>query len=105
MKESQFGFEYSWDDLKPIRPLAVTALVGQLSGAGLSLLLPTYASTFANLWAGGAVATFPSFLLGLLIQHQLNPDAIRENRTMVRRFGLVALVLSLSVFIMPLDRL
>ena len=104
MRESQFGFEYTWNDLKVVRPLAVTVLAGQLIGAGLGVLVAAYASLFANLWAGAAIATFPCFLLGLFIQHQRNPDALRENRTMVRRLGLIALVLSLAVFIMPLGR-
>jgi hypothetical protein len=103
VKESQFGFEYTWADLKPIRALAVTVVVGQLVGAGVSVSMSTYASLFLNVWVGGALASFPSFLLGLLIQYRINPDAIRENRTMVRRVGLIALVISLAVFVMPLD--
>jgi hypothetical protein len=105
MRESQFGFEYTWDDLKVIRPLALTVLAGQLIGAGVGVLVATYANLFANIWAGAAIATFPCFLLGLVIQRQRNPDALRENRTMVRRLGLIALVLSLAVFVMPLGRM
>ena len=103
MKESQFGFEYSWEDLQPIRPLAVTVFAAQIVGALLGLWASVYPSWFANLWAGGALATLPSFLLGLLIQSQFNPASLTEHRVMVRRLGLIALVLSLSVFVMPLD--
>jgi len=103
MKESQFGFEYTWTDLKPIRALAVTVVIGELVGAAVSVAMATHASLFVNLWVGGALASFPSFLLGLFIQHRINPQAIGENRTMVRRVGLIALVISLVVFVMPLD--
>jgi hypothetical protein len=104
MRDSQFGFEYTWDDLKVIRPLVLTVLVGQLIGAGTGVLVAAYADLFANLWAGAATATFPCFLLGLVIQHQQNPGSLRENRTMVRRLGLIALLLSLAVFVAPLGR-
>ena len=102
MKESQFGFEYTWRDLQAIRPLTVTVYVAQIIGGISGLLLAPYVSWLGNLWAGAAIATFPSFLLGLLIQFRLDPVRIKENRVMVRRFGLVALALSLSVFVVPL---
>lgn len=104
MKESPFGLEYSWADLQPIRPLAVTAFVVQALGGLLGLWVSVYPSWFANLWAGGALATFPGFLLGLFVQYWMDSTRIRENLVMVRRFGLVALVLSLSVFMMPLGK-
>jgi hypothetical protein len=105
MRESQFGFEYSWSDLKPVRPLAIIVLVGQLVGAGVGLFLQPFAHTFANIWAGAALATFPCFLLGALVQVRLNSAALRENRVLVRRMGLIALVLSLAVFVFPLEQM
>jgi hypothetical protein len=102
MRESQFGFEYSWSDLKPVWPLALTVLVGQLAGAALGFYVAKYPNAFANIWAGGALATFPSFLLGILVQWQRNAAALGENRIMLRRLGMIALVLSLAVFVMPL---
>ena len=105
MRESQFGFSYSWTDLKPIRPLVSTVVFGQLVGAAAGLYLAKHPRPFINAWAGAALATFPCFLLGLLIQRQLNALAIGENRVMVRRLGSIALILSLAVFVMPLDRM
>jgi hypothetical protein len=103
MRESQFGFEYSWSDLKPVWPLALTVLIGQLGGAALGYYVAKNPSAFANIWAGGALATFPCFLIGILIQWLRNAAALNENRVMVRRLGLIALVLSLAVFVMPLE--
>jgi len=104
MRESQFGFEYTWADLQPVRPLAVATFVAQVIGAAIGLAVSAYPSWFANLWAGGALATFPGFLLGLLLQYLLNAERIREHRVMVRRMGIIALVLTLSVFVTPLGK-
>lgn len=101
MKESPFGFEYSWSDLQPVRALAITVFGAQLAGAALGLLLAWHSSWFLKLWFGAAVATFPAFLLGLVIQSQLKPGSIGENRTLVRRIGIIALVLSVAAVFMP----
>ncbi|MFL6713259.1 MAG: hypothetical protein ACJ8LN_10075 [Sulfurifustis sp.] len=103
MKESQFGFEYSWEDMRPIRPLVVTAFAVQIVGALFGIALSKYPSWFVNLWAGGALMTFPGFLLGLLVQWRINAERISEHRVMIRRVGLIALILTLSVFVMPLE--
>lgn len=75
MDESQFRIEYSWEDLKPVRPLVVTLIAAQVAGCLIGLWLHTYTSFGANLWAGGALATLPGFLLGLLIQHRMSSAA------------------------------
>jgi len=102
MKESPFGFEYSWNDLGPVRPLFVAVLIAQVLGAALGLWIARFPFWFDNLWAGGALASFPGFLLGLPIQMHLRPGSLTENRVMVRRMGLIALLLSAAVFVFPL---
>jgi hypothetical protein len=102
VKESPFGFEYSWSDLQPIRALAVTVVLAQILGALLALFLAHHSTLFLKLWFGGAVATFPAFLVGLAIQARLQPGSIGENSFMVRRFGLIALLLSLAAIFMTL---
>ncbi len=80
MKDSQFGFQYSTEDQQPIRPLFTT-----------------------NVIAGGFSASFPGFLVGLLVQRRLDPAALQDNRVMVRRMGLIALLFSLLAFVFPFD--
>ena len=80
----------------------MTVLIAQVIGAAAALWLSVYPSWFDNLWAGGALATFPGFLAGLPIQRLLRPGSLSEHRGMVRRFGAIALVLSLAVLFMPL---
>jgi hypothetical protein len=101
MKESQFGFEYSWADLQPVRALAITVLAAQVVGGAIGVVFAHQASWFLKLWFGGALATFPAFLVGLAIQSRLRPGSIGENKVMVRRMGLIALVLSLVAIFMP----
>jgi hypothetical protein len=102
VKESQLGFEYSWADLKPVRGLAVTVAIAQVSGALLGVVLASHGQWFLRLWFGGAIATFPAFLVGLVIQSRLRPGSIGENHVMVRRLGLIALLLSLVALFMPM---
>jgi len=94
MKESQFGFEYSWADLQPIRPLAITVIAAQVLGAAVGLAAPQFPHWFESLWFGAALATFPAFVVGALLQTKLRPGTLSENRVMVRRLGMIALLLS-----------
>jgi energy-converting hydrogenase Eha subunit A len=100
MRESPLGFEYTWADLQPIRALAITVFASQLVGAALGLGFAPHEHWFHRLWFGGAVATFPSFLVGLFIQARLQTGSVGENRVMVRRLGLIAAVLSLVALFM-----
>jgi hypothetical protein len=102
MKESPLGFSYSWADTKPIRTLALIVLGAQLTGSATGLLFPRFPNWFESLWFGGAVAAFPGFVMGLVVQAILRPGSIRENRVMVRRFALVALALSAFALAMPI---
>ena len=101
MKESQFGFEYTWKDLEPIRPLVATVLVFQVIGAVIGLIVINHPTWFESLWAGGAFASFPGFMVGLYVQTKSRKEAIGENVVMVRRIGMIALVFTLVTFLMP----
>jgi len=103
MKDSQFGFNYSSEDLQVVRPLFTTVVIVQVIGALLGFLLSPFPTFHANVIAGGFAASFPGFLIGLLIQRRVNSAAIPDNRVMVRRMGLIALLFSLLVFVFPFD--
>jgi hypothetical protein len=91
-----------WGDFEPVRALFMTVLVAQLAGAAGAAWFAMYPSWFDNLWAGGALATFPGFLLGLPVQHWWRPGSLSRYRLLVHRFGWLALALSLAAFFMPL---
>jgi hypothetical protein len=71
-------------------------------GALLGLVLVPHAHWFLRLWSGAALATFPAFLVGLVVQSRLRPGSLHENYVMVRRLGLIALLLSLVAPFMPM---
>ena len=101
MKETPLSFEYSWSDLKPVRVLAVTVCVAQFVGAALGFTFQRFPDWFESVWFGAALATFPAFLVGLVAQARVRPGSIAENATMVRRLGLIALLLSVVAVAMP----
>ena len=101
MKESPFGFEYNWDDLRPIRPLMVAVLVAQVVGSLFGLWFSKYPDWFENLWVGAALATFPGFLIGVPLQKWLSPNSLSENRVMVRRMALLALLFTVIAAFSP----
>ena len=98
MQESQFGFEYSWADTQPIRALVVMVHAAQILGAVLGMVFVNHDSWFMRLWLGAALATFPAFLVGLAVQARVRPGSIGENRVMVRRLGMIALLFSAMSF-------
>jgi hypothetical protein len=101
MKESPFGFEYSWQDLQPVRVLAICVFVAQFFGAVLGLIFHRFPDWFENLWFGAVVATLPGYLVGLLAQSRSRPGSIKENSTMVRRLGLIAVFLTVIAIAGP----
>lgn len=101
MKESPFGFQYSWSDLKPVRVLAITVVVAQLIGAVLGFAFQRFPGWFESAWHGAALATFPAFLVGLWAQARVHPGSIGGNPVMVRRLGLIALLLTAFAVAMP----
>lgn len=94
MKETPFSFSYSWGDLLAVRLLTYSIFGAQIAGGLVGLLSAPFSDHFERFWFGGAVVTFPAFLLGVLLQARIYPGTLGENRVMVRRMGLIACALS-----------
>jgi Na+/H+-dicarboxylate symporter len=101
MKESQFGFEYSWDDLRPVRPLYVTILVAQLLGFFAGLFFG-HGDWFERAFVWAALATFLGYLLGLWVQAVMLPGSLGRNPVLVRRLGLLAAFFGVFALTFPL---
>jgi len=76
-------------------------MAAQVLGAACGLATEHFSAAFDNVWFGGAIATFPGFLAGLPIQTRVRPGSIAENRIMIRRMGMVALILTVAGATMP----
>lgn len=88
-----------------MRTLSLVIAAAQCVGVGVSLYVGHYPTWFENLWFGGALATFPGYLIGLAVQHYFKPNSLIVCRALVRRMGLVSAVLSLAAFVVPLGAL
>jgi hypothetical protein len=105
MKDNESGVDYGLGEFQPLRALSVVIAVAQCVGVGVSLLVGYFPSWFENIWFGGALATFPGYLIGLAVQRYLKPNSLIVCRALVRRMGLVSAVLSLAAFVVPLGAL
>lgn len=101
MRDDHSGLRYTWQDLAPIRGLFAFVVLFQFIGIGIGALLPRFPSIFDSAWFGGAIATFPAFVAGLLIQLKLNRPSITENKRMVWHLGLLAAAFFVFALAMP----
>ncbi len=90
MAQPDYDFEYSWEDLKPVRPLFVTILVAQTLGLLAGALFGHGGDWFERAFVWGAFATFLGYLLGLWVQAVTMPGSLGRNRVLVRHLGLVS---------------
>ena len=101
MARPGYDFEYSWSELKPVRPLSVCILVAQLLGAVAGLGFYDGQSWVDDVWTGGALASFPGFLVGLWVQAVMLPGSLERNRVLVRRVGWLAAFFSAFALVFP----
>ena len=101
MSNPGFKLNYSWEDLRPVRPLFVTVIVFQTAGSVISLLMQGFGNWFDTAWFGGAFATFPGFLVGLLVQAYVRPGSLVLHRSAVIFLGAIALMLFIAALTFP----
>lgn len=99
--DQPFKFSYTWDEMRPIRPLYFTMLAIQILGSCISLAIFGFDRFFEALWLGGALATLPGFLAGLPVQRHLRPGSLSGNRQMVILLGLIAAFLTAFAIFFP----
>ena len=98
----QYSWQYTWQYLKAIREIFVTTVIAQIVGSVIFLfirlteLITLTEDCFLDLWLGCALFTFPGYLAGVQIQVRIRPNSIEENKTLVRKTGLMALTLTVA---------
>ena len=101
MAQSDYDFEYSWEDLKPVRPLFVTLLVAQGLGLLAGLVFGRGGGWVERAFIWGAFATFLGYLLGLWVQAVMMPGSLGRNRVMVRHLGIGATFFGIFALLFP----
>ena len=101
MSQSDYDFEYSWEDLKPVRPLFVTVLVVQTLGLVAGVLFGHGGFWAERAFVWGAIATFLGYLLGLWVQAVMMPGSLGRNRAMVRHLGIGATFFGIFALLFP----
>jgi hypothetical protein len=88
--QPDYNFEYSWEDLKPVRPLfglhAGGAGVGPGGGVGVLPRWSKLGRDVAFVWAVPP-PRFLGYLLGLWVQTVMMPGSLGRNRVMVQARG------------------
>ena len=98
----QFKMSYSWEDLRLVHPLFISVMIAQAIGAAISGYLHNFDPILDALWLGGALATFPGFLLGLPVQKLLLPGNMSKHLDMVLFMGTIAAAITaMAVFFPP----
>lgn len=101
MSQSDYDFEYSWEDLKPVRPLFVTLLVVQTLGLVAGVLFGHGGFWAERAFVWGAIGTFLGYLLGLWVQAVMLPGSLERNGVLVRRLGLLAVGFGIFGLLFP----
>lgn len=90
MAQPDYDFEYSWEDLKPVRPLFVTVLVAQTLGIVAGVFFGHDGLWAERAFVWGGLATFFGYLLGLWVQAVTIPGSLARSHVLVQHLGLVS---------------
>jgi len=61
-------FKKQWEFIRPIWKILVVILIVQIIGGAIGKASNIYSDLFMSIWIGGAVSSFPRFLLGFVWQ-------------------------------------
>ena len=93
-----------WNLAKPIWRILLLALAIQLIGGAISLLNSPYGHPFLDFWYGGALSTFPGFLIGTIWHQYAAPSKISNHKFAFCFFGPICFCLLLAVIFFPLEQ-
>ncbi len=101
--KTSYTLEEQLELIKSVWRIILAASLIQLIGGFSAIFISKYGSFFVDLWFGGAVSSFPGFILGLLWHS--SKKAIKDNLLVIGFLGFLSLMLTLSVFFMPLEEM
>jgi F0F1-type ATP synthase assembly protein I len=94
-----------WELIKPIWRVLLLAFVVQLCGGIAGVLMMKFGHPFIDFWYGGAMATFPGFILGALWSHFADAQSLKSNIFAIAFVGAICISLTIAAFLMPLEEM
>ena len=94
-----------WEHIKPIWRILLAAIVVQLAGGVISIISSKYGHPFIDFWYGGAISTFPGFIIGSFWHHHSSPEKLKYHKFAFFFIGAICLCLMIFAFFMPLEQM
>ena len=91
-----------WQIIKPVWRILVIILIIQIVGGITAVSDNIYGHIVVDFWFGGAVSTFPGFLIGL-VWHKFSVKDLSKDSGVILFVGLICLILTIAAFVMPLE--
>ncbi len=82
-----------WQLIKPVWRVLVAVGVFQIIGGVIGLSTATYGFPFIDFWYGGAVATFPGFVFGVLWHMAKSEGTLQDYSLAIAFLGLISVCL------------
>jgi len=102
--KTHYTLKEQWEFVKPIWRIMLAVLLVQLVAGLTSIVIGRYEHPFLDFWFGGAVSTFPGFILGLLWQTYSSKETIKNNLLAIGFIGSLCLIVTSAAFFMPLEQ-
>ncbi len=102
--KTYYSLKEQWEFVKPIWRVLLIALLAQLAGGLALIIIAKYEHVFLDFWFGGAISTFPGFILGLLWQVSSSNETIKNNLLVIVFVGVLCFSLTLGAFFIPLEQ-
>lgn len=93
-----------WMLIKPIWRILLATAVIQIAGGIIGIISSKYGHPFVDFWYGGAISTFPGFVIGSIWHHYTSPEKLINNKLTFLFIGAICLCLMISAFFMPLEQ-
>ena len=93
-----------WEFVKPVWRIMLVTLIAQLAGGVALIVIGKYGHPLVDFWFGGAVSTFPGFILGTVWHGYSAKEEIKNNLLAIGFIGILALMLTLAAFFVPLEQ-
>jgi len=94
-----------WEFIKPVWRIPLAIMIIQVIGGIVGISQNFYGVLMIDYWFGGAVSAVPGFIVGLVWQYTNSPKAIYENQLLVAFFGIICVIITISAFIVPLEKM